>query len=78
MLEAQTLHDVVQLDVDGEVLGVELQLVVGPQPAVRIDDHLDGRHVTVDRHAPVAPRCRVDGERNRDRSPWHSIHVRIL
>ena len=35
VLEAQALHGVVQLDVDAEVVGVELQLVVVAQAAGR-------------------------------------------
>ena len=34
VLEAQPLHGVVQLDVDAEVVGVELELVVVAQPGV--------------------------------------------
>ena len=39
MLEAQTLNRVGELDVDGEVVGVELQLVVGRQAGVLADIH---------------------------------------
>jgi hypothetical protein len=37
VLEAQPLDRVVQLDVDAEVVGIELQLVAGPEPAVLAD-----------------------------------------
>ncbi len=53
MLEAQSLQRVVQLDVDAEVVGVELQLVVVTQPTVRIDRHGERRDRPVDLELPV-------------------------
>ena len=53
VLEAQPLHGVVQLDVDGEVVGVELQLVVVAQSGVGGDRHGERCHRTVELEPPV-------------------------
>ena len=37
MLEPEPLDGVVQLDVDGEVVGVQLELIVVAQPSIRSD-----------------------------------------
>jgi hypothetical protein len=54
MLEAQPLHRVVELDIDGEIVGVELKLVLVGEPAGRIDIHDQIGDVTVALDAPVA------------------------
>ena len=53
VLEAEALDGVGQLDVDGQVVGVELELVVVPQPALGIDVHGQRGHRAVDRQPPV-------------------------
>jgi hypothetical protein len=62
MLEAQPLDGVVQLDVHGQVVAVELQLVVGAQAGVR--GHLQGQggDVTVDGEGPMAVEIRAGVE----------------
>ena len=59
VLEAQPLHRVVELDVDAEVVGVELELVVLEQPARRIDVHDERRDVAVDLDAPMTIARRI-------------------
>ena len=54
MLEAQALHRVVELDVDREVVGIELELVVRRQAAVRRDVHDQERNVAVRLDPPMA------------------------
>ena len=52
MLEAQPLHRVVELDVDAEVVGIELELVVA-EPAGLVDVHDQVGDVAVILDAPV-------------------------
>ena len=55
MLEAQALQRVGQLDVDAEVVGVELQLVVvGPQAGVLLHVHRQRGDRPVEAQLPVA------------------------
>ena len=54
MLEAQPLHRVVELDVDAEVVGVELELVAVEQAAGLIDVHDQIGDLAVELDAPVA------------------------
>ena len=70
MLEAQPLHGVVELDVDGQVVGVQLQLVVVAEPAVGGDVHHEGRDRAVELEAPVAVGRRLGDEADR--------HARML
>ena len=70
MLEPQPLHDVVQLDVDTQVVGVPLELVAGHQTAGLVDLERDRGHLAVHGQPPVAvpvgvgveadERCRFD------------------
>ena len=53
VLEAQPLHRVVELDVDAEVVGVELQLVARAQAAVFLDVHRERGHGAVEGDLPV-------------------------
>ena len=53
MLEAQPLDRVVQLDVDAEIVGVQLQLVARHQPAVLGNVQGQRGHRPVDRQPPV-------------------------
>jgi hypothetical protein len=53
VLEAEPLGRVRQLDVDRQVVGVELELVVVPQAAVGIDLHGQGGHRAVDGQPPM-------------------------
>ena len=53
MLEAQPLHGVVELDVDAEIVGVQLQLVAGLQPAVLPDVHAERGDAAVELEPPV-------------------------
>ena len=53
MLEADALHRVVQLDIDAEIIGIELELVAFPQPAVFIDIHGQGGDRPVAGERPV-------------------------
>ena len=54
MLEAQPLHGVVELDIDGKIVGVELELVLIGEPAGRIDIHDQIGNVAVALDAPMA------------------------
>ena len=54
MLEAQPLHRVVELDIDAEVVGVELQFVAVEQSAGLIDIHDQIRDVAIALDAPMA------------------------
>ena len=58
MLEAQPLHRVVQFDVDAEVVGIELELVVA-EPAGLVDIHDQVGDVAVVLDFPVAIAGRV-------------------
>ncbi len=62
MFEPQPLHRVVQLDVDAEVVGVELELVPVDEPAVLIDVHREGGHGAVGRQLPVPVATRIGTE----------------
>src|SRR5207302_6190187 len=53
MLEAQPLHRIVELDIDREIVGIELELVVRGKPAGRIDVHDQGRDLAVHLDLPV-------------------------
>ena len=53
MLEAQPLHRVVQFDVDAEIVGIELELVVA-EPAGLVDVHDQVGDVAVVLDPPVA------------------------
>ena len=54
MLEAQPLDRIVELNVDREVVGIELELVVRRQAAVRRDVHDQERNVAVRLDPPMA------------------------
>ena len=54
MLEANTLQNVVQLDVNAEVVRIELELVAGLQAAVFVDVHGQRRNAAVKREPPMA------------------------
>ena len=62
VLEPQPLSQVVELDVDAQVIGVGLEVVVLAQPTFRVDRHRHGRHRTVDVERPVPVAARIDGE----------------
>ena len=69
MLETQALQDVGELDVDPEIVGIQLQLVVvRPQPRVFADVHGEGRDVAVDAQLPVLVFGGIDLEGNGRRS----------
>ena len=53
MLEAQPLHRVRQLDVDAEIVGIELQLVAGLQPAILVHVHGEVGDAILERELPV-------------------------
>jgi hypothetical protein len=53
MLEADALQGVVQLDVDAEVIGIQLQLVAGLDATVFVDVEVQGGDLAVERQAPV-------------------------
>ena len=44
MLKAEALDGIVQLDVDSEVVGIELQLVILAQASTRVDGQPKGGH----------------------------------
>ena len=73
VLETQTLERVVQLDVDAEVVGVELQLVVVTEAAARVDGHRQrgDRRIDVELPVPVTGRLGVEADRL-------SLHVSIV
>ena len=55
MLEAQPLHRVVEFDVDAEVVGIELELVVAePAGLVDVHDQIGDVAVILDAPVPVA------------------------
>ena len=53
VLETQSLHGVVQLDVHPQVVAVALQLVAGDDPAVRVHGQGEGRDLAVVGQPPV-------------------------
>ncbi len=53
MFEAQTLHGVVKLDVDADIIGIQLEFVAGRLRAVLVDRHDEPGHRPVDRNRPV-------------------------
>src|SRR5262249_26138997 len=65
MLEAQALDRVGELDVDGEVVRVELELVAGPKRVIAIDRHHQRRDLAARGQPPVPipARVRVKGRR---------------
>ena len=54
VLEAQPLHGIVELDVDAEIVGIELQPIAGRQPLL-LDVEEQGRDLAIDLELPVAP-----------------------
>ena len=77
MLEAQPLNGVSELDVDGEVVGVQLEPVVGRQSGILLDVHAERRDSPVERQLPVPVglgRC-LERDRRRDRFR-RSVHDR--
>ena len=62
MLEAQPLDGVVQLDVHAEVVGVELQLVAGPEAAVLPHVHGQRGDAAVEAEPPVLVSPRLGPE----------------
>ena len=58
MLEAQPLHRVVELDIDAEIVGIELELVVA-QAAGLVDVHDQIGDVAVGLDAPMAVARRI-------------------
>ncbi len=67
MLEAQPLHGVIELDVDREIVRIELELVIGGEPAGRIDVHDQVGDLAVLLDAPVAIARRIGLEIDHDR-----------
>ena len=69
MLEADALQRVGQLDVDGKVVGVELQPIVGREAAVFADVHRECGDGAVDGELPVliAVGAGLEGDRERRR-----------
>jgi len=59
MFEAQPLHRVIELDVYREIVGVELELVIGAEPAGRIDVHHQVGDLAVRLDPPMAVAARV-------------------
>ena len=53
MLEAQPLHGIGQLDVDAEIVGVELELVAGLQPAILVHVHGEVGDAGLQRELPM-------------------------
>jgi hypothetical protein len=62
VLEAEALDGVVQFDVDTEVVGVQLEVVVVPQAGFRGDRHGEGGHGAVHSQLPVPVRGRFPAE----------------
>src|SRR6185503_18387606 len=65
MLEADALDGVGELDVDAEIVGIELQAVVGAEAAVLLYVHRQRRDRPVERQLPVAITVRMTLELNR-------------
>ena len=59
MFEAQPLDGVGELDVNGQIVGVELEAVVVPQAAIGVDQHGEGGQWRADVQAPVPVGVRV-------------------
>src|SRR5215469_4329333 len=57
MLEAQALHRVVELDVDAEVVGIELELIVAHQRRVLVDIHDELGDLAAKGEPPMAIAC---------------------
>ena len=54
MLEAQALDRIGQLDVDAEIVGIELELVAGPEPAILVHVHGEVGDAVLGAELPVA------------------------
>jgi hypothetical protein len=86
MLEANALQRVVQLDVDAEIVGVQLELVSGANAGILCDVHGERRDRAVERKLPmpvtVRMRCEIDAIRyGRYRGGDGTVHqdsVRML
>ena len=62
MLESQALNNVVELDIDAEIVGVELQRIVAGNGAILVHVERERGDGTVDGEAPVAVVVRVGPE----------------
>ncbi len=60
VLEAQPLDGVVELDVDAEIVGIELQLIPFEQARRLIDIHDEFGNLTIKGEFPMAVARRVD------------------
>jgi hypothetical protein len=58
VLESKPLDGVVQLDVDAEVVGIQLQLVSGDQATPLVDVHGQRGDLAVNLEAPMTVRVR--------------------
>src|SRR5664279_3155542 len=76
--EAQPLHRVVQLDVDAEVVGVQLELVARDDAALLIHIEQQPGHVAVKAQPPVPVAVRRGVEGDLDRSGLRLLRWRWL
>ena len=65
MLEANALQSIVELDVDPQVIGVELQPIARHQAAFFIDVHRQRGNRTVESQVPMHIAIRVPIEQDR-------------
>ena len=54
MLEAQALHGVVELDIDADIVGIQLQFVVAELGSGLVYIHFQARNGTVSAYGPVS------------------------
>jgi hypothetical protein len=62
MLEAQPLHRIRQLDVDAEIVGIELELVAGPQAAILVHVHGEVGDAILEGELPMLVAARLGAE----------------
>ena len=68
VFEAQPLDDVIELDIDAEVVGIELEFVAVHQAAVLVHIHGEGRDGAVEAELPVLVLVRLGPEVDHDGS----------
>src|SRR6185369_11505619 len=73
MLEAQPLHGVGQFDVDAKVVGIELELVAGAQPAILVDVHREKGDAILEGELPMPVAARLGAEVDGRGSVGHGV-----
>ena len=59
MLEAQPLDRIIELDIDTQIIGIQLQLIALEQASLFVHIHDQGRNLSIDLEAPMLVAGRV-------------------